>query len=215
MITQRATLVRQPFSSSSESSEFYNPPAEPHLSTNIAPSSAHSLRQSESLQKQSNSIEHISRPGTAQHQNFTILESTSTDPPKSELEVINHNGSISEHESSRDSSFDKEKTCQEEYVEDHSIQRQATSTSLDELDRCGSGFARASIPISKSEANLQERKSLELARKNVSSAPVTKEALEQFNNGNYESDNSLSKPSLPGMFKPATNIFNLILCGCV
>lgn len=138
------------------------------------------------------------RNGSAESsREFTVLEES-----KDSLDVADNSGSFSDKELSRGSSFENENTYhQEEVVESHSIpRRQATSNSLDELDRCGSSFASGGrLPISKSEANLQERKILEVARKNVSSAPVTKDTLEQLNNnGNYESDTSLSKPSLPG-----------------
>ncbi|KAB0791085.1 hypothetical protein PPYR_02885 [Photinus pyralis] len=178
-ISQRSVLVRQPFSSSSETSELCTPPAEPHLAT----SCTHSLQESPlKSPRQSESFVEVDSP-RYHSENFTVIEDSAPD-------VLEENKTFSRAQSAH-SHLDRDSLniIEELYSADARVKREDSFETHDEFESDEAHTSQEtlksahknypepfSLPktfietkLSKSEINIQI--SPEILRKSVNSAP--------------------------------------------
>lgn len=212
--------MRQPFSSGSESSEFYTPPAEPHLPTNLVQPAEDIVLQSP---RQSESFIEVDSP-RYHNENFTVIDdnpsvvleqnlifarpdsSTSISDNDNEAPAIKKEDSFQvEDEFETEEIYEASGIIQESLeMEDEDKPKENLSNSLDELD--GYEAPRNFVEnrtFSKSEINLQI--SPEPSRKSVNSAPalndmilqIRYEVLEDTKTGTLQ-PNTLQTTMLPG-----------------
>ncbi|KAF5308085.1 hypothetical protein FQR65_LT00627 [Abscondita terminalis] len=192
-VSQRSVLVRQPFSSGSESSEFFTPPAEPQLTTEDSP------RQSESFVEVDSPRYH--------NENFTVIESapdvleqnkafSRANSARSHLESLSlnvENISLDEPEVKQDT--DDSSQTQDELEEEQEKQvseiRTSQTITIKDLETFNVQKTYLQSNLSKSEVNLQI--STEVSRKSVSSAPALNDSYQDV-----EDDSALESATIPG-----------------
>ncbi|KAF5287593.1 hypothetical protein FQA39_LY15870 [Lamprigera yunnana] len=185
LISQRSVLVRQPFSSDSESSEFFTPPAEPHLVTQHL----EEPRQTESFIEVGTPIYH--------NENFTVIESapdvleenktfSRANSARSRVESVNlnvENLSLDEAQARNDTddSFQTQDEFEEEQeAHDQEVDEIRTLQTITINETFNVQKTYLENNLSKSEVNLQI--STEVSRKSVNSAPPLNESNRNVEN---------------------------------
>ncbi|KRT81215.1 hypothetical protein AMK59_4976, partial [Oryctes borbonicus] len=154
----RAVMARQPFSSGSESSGYFTPPAEPHLpESNFDNTNEHTVATQRSASHSENSVASVNRfirsgstPSPSHHQeNFTIIDSNYCESLKSKSAASSHRSAYAD---TRYESVDYPDSREEpEYPE------QLSEDKVDDLDTVEKKIIEESYI--KSEENIIRRES--------------------------------------------------------